>query len=64
MAGMSAKFAGAEKISDKYIETGSSNFSPNLNGKDGAVGVMNASKSLKKLVNSFLIKSRTFIAVL
>ena len=47
--GISARFAGAEKISHRYIARGSSNFSPNLKGRNGTAGVIKASISLNDL---------------
>jgi hypothetical protein len=46
MAGKPAKFTGTVKISFKYIETGSSFFSPILNAELGVDGVNIASTFL------------------
>src|SRR6266849_278888 len=39
MAGMPTRLAGAVKMSDKYIDSGSSVFAPILNAGSGVVGV-------------------------
>ena len=62
--GIPDKFAGAEKISHKYIATGSSSFSPNLNGSTGTVGVAIKLTSSKTFSISAFILARTFRALL
>ena len=39
IAGMPTRFAGAVKMSDRYIDSGSSVFAPILNAGSGVVGV-------------------------
>ena len=62
IAGNPAKLTGTVKISFKYIETGSSFFSPILKAALGVDGVNIASTSLKTLSKSFLINCLTFWA--
>ena len=62
IAGKPDKFTGTVKISFKYIETGSSDFSPILNAEPGVDGVNIASTSLKALSKSFLINCLIFCA--
>ena len=53
--GIPAIFAGAVKISAKYIFSGSSFFSPNLNGGVGETGAIIASTWEKALSKSSII---------
>ena len=62
MPGKPAKFTGTVKISFKYIETGSFDFSPTLNAELGVDGVKIASTFLKTSSKSFLISFLTFWA--
>ena len=47
IAGRPAKFAGIVHKSERYISSGFSVFSPNLNAGDGVVGDIKKSKSSK-----------------
>jgi len=60
--GIPAKDAVTVKISARYIERGSSAYSPNLKAAVGVVGVTIASTTLKASVKSRAISVRTFCA--
>src|SRR4051812_8799055 len=61
--GSPARLTEIVKISDRYICSGSSVFSPILNAVVGAVGVMMTSQFLNASSKSFLINARTFCAL-
>jgi len=50
--GIPANEAVTVKMSARYMESGSSDFSPNLNAGVGVVGVMMASTSLNAFIKS------------
>lgn len=65
IAGRSARLAGAEKMSLRYIETGSFNFSPSLNGRKGTAGYksINFFKSLIQRIFNHFLTNNAFVVV-
>src|SRR5713226_1820298 len=62
MAGTPTRFAGAVKMSDKYIDNGSSVFAPILNAASGVVGVSRKSNRWKAAAKSSRRRARTACA--
>src|SRR5687768_8553875 len=60
IAGAPIRFAGAVKMSDRYIESGSEDFSPIRNAGEGVVGVAMKSKRSNTASNSRRMSARTF----
>src|SRR5579862_1534131 len=63
MPGMAARLAEMVKMSERYIESGSADFSPILKAGVGEVGQMIASHFLNASVKSLRISERTFCAL-
>ena len=64
IAGKPPIFAATVKMSERYIDKGSADFSPILKAGVGVVGVIKKLTSLKILLNSSIIHRRTFWAFL